>query len=81
MYEDAFAKRLSSLQKQQPFVPYAIHFKDGGYFLVQHPEAVAYHGRVAVFITPTGASHRFDSDSVTRMNEYIPAPEEQLIDS
>jgi hypothetical protein len=54
MTEANFQRSLQAFVSRQPFHPFSVEFSSGDRFTVDHPEALALRGRVAVFIHPTG---------------------------
>jgi hypothetical protein len=62
-----FERAIRSLAARRPFRAFVIELVSGERFAVDHPEALAIRGGIAVFITPKGPVHLFESDSVSRL--------------
>jgi hypothetical protein len=69
MTEANFQRSLQAFVRRQPFRPFSVEFSSGDGFTVDHPEALALRGRVAVFIRPDGHYALFDSSEVTQLIE------------
>lgn len=63
-----FEKSLKTFVRRQPFVPFTVELMSGARFTVEHPEALAFYGGVAVYLA-TGADEfaLFDHQSVARL--------------
>jgi hypothetical protein len=70
MKTETFDEALRGYQRRQPFQPFIIHFGDGAFVLVEHPETVisADDGTV-VHLARSGGLTIFDSSSVTRLQQ------------
>ena len=62
-----FKQSLRAFVSRRPFKPFEVELDSGARFLVEHPEALAYGGTVAVYISPDGAVKLFDSDGVSQL--------------
>jgi hypothetical protein len=51
---------LQRLLQEKPFRPFIVRTADGRETRVSHPEAMAYDGRIATYIHPTGGVEIFD---------------------
>jgi hypothetical protein len=67
MIEEAFARRLKAFRERRPFKPFLVEFASGARFTVDHPEALAQRGPVAVYINPDGEFTLFDSTMVAQV--------------
>lgn len=72
MTEANFHQSLLSFVRRKPFKPFAIELVSGDRFVVDHPEAVAHRGTVAVFIDPGGAYKLFGNTAVSQLCD-VPA--------
>ena len=62
-----FERALKSFVGHRPFKPFRVEMASGARFTVDHPEALAHRGAVAVFIDVRGNYTLFDSTSVTQV--------------
>ena len=62
-----FEETLSGLRAQQPFTPFVVELVNGSRIEVEHPEAIAYTQRRAVYVGKHGALHIFDPDGVSQI--------------
>jgi hypothetical protein len=67
MTEANFRKGLQAFIRRRPFKPFQIELVSGDRFIVQHPEALAHSGAVAVYLDPDGEIKLFDSESVSQL--------------
>lgn len=67
MTEANFKKSLRAFIRRRPFKPFEVELVSGGRFTVEHPEALAHSGSVAVYLDPRGDIKPFDSDSVSQV--------------
>lgn len=72
MTEANFLQSLHSFVRRRPFKPFAIELVSGDRFVIDHPEAVAHRGTVAVFIDPGGGYKLFDNTAVSQLSD-VPA--------
>lgn len=69
MTDSNFEKSLRTFVKRTPFKPFAVELASGVGFTVDHPEALALRGAVAVYIDRDGEYALFDSTGVTQLLE------------
>lgn len=67
MTEANFRKSLQAFIRRKPFRPFEVELVSGDRFTVEHPEALAHSGSVAVYLNPHGDIKLFDSDSVSQV--------------
>ena len=67
MVPETFAQALRSFARRRPFKPYFVELTSGDRILVEHPEAVAFGGNTAVFVSPRGEVAFFDHESVAQV--------------
>jgi hypothetical protein len=67
MTEDNFERGLRAFRQQHPFKPFIVELASGTQVIVEHLEALAHRGRVAVFINPDGEFTLLDNTMVTRL--------------
>jgi hypothetical protein len=67
MTEESFARSLRAFSRRHPFKPFLVELASGARFTVDHTEALAQRGPVAVYINPDGEFTLFDSTMVTQM--------------
>lgn len=67
MEADAFERSLRAFARRRPFEPFLVELTSGSRFAVNHPEAVAFNGGVAVCISPDGTPSLFDNESVSQL--------------
>lgn len=67
MVQSNFEQNVRELVRRTPFQPFAIELNSGDRFEVLHPEAVAFGGGTAVFVSPGGVPRLFDHESVTQL--------------
>jgi hypothetical protein len=61
-----FTRSLQAFARRRPFKTFEVELLSGDRFLVEHPEALAYGGTVAVYVNPGGEIRLFDSESVSQ---------------
>lgn len=59
-----FEETLTDLRTRTPFEPFSIELASGSRVNVEHPEALAFSRRRAVYIGKDGKLHIFDPDGV-----------------
>ena len=64
-----FERALQAFVQRRPFKPFRVELASGTQFTVDHPEALAHRGTVAVYIDAQGNYTLFDSTGVTRLTE------------
>jgi hypothetical protein len=64
-----FERALNAFIRRRPFKPFRVTLDNGDRFTVDHPEALALRGAVAVFIDPQGNYMLFDNTSVSQLTE------------
>lgn len=64
-----FERVLQAFVQRRPFKPFRMELASGTQFTVDHPEALAHRGPVAVFIDAQGNYTLFDSTGVTQVTE------------
>lgn len=69
MKQENFERSLRAFSQRQPFKPFLVELASGAQFTIDHPEALARRGAVAVFIDPDGNYTLFDSAGVTQLTE------------
>lgn len=67
MTDANFKKSLLAFVRRRPFKPFAVDLVSGDRFTVEHSEALAQGGAVAVYINPGGDIKLFDSSSVSQL--------------
>jgi hypothetical protein len=69
MREDNFERALRAFAQLRPFKPFLVELASGTQVIVEHPEALAHRGRVAVYINPVGEFTLLDNTMVTQLTE------------
>jgi hypothetical protein len=69
MTDANFEKSLQAFVRRRPFRPFTVELASGDRFTVDHPEALARRGAVAVYIDTNGNYTLFDSTLVTQLAE------------
>ncbi|MCI0681799.1 MAG: hypothetical protein L0Y71_06820 [Gemmataceae bacterium] len=69
MNDDNFENSLSAFLRRRPFKSFAVELVSGDRFIVDHPEALALRGAVAVFINPRGEYTLFDATTVSQLTD------------
>ncbi len=67
MVADTFAQAMRAFARRRPFKPFYVEMVSGERIFIEHPEAVAYRGGAAVFISPRGEFALFDHESVSQV--------------
>ena len=62
-----FEQALRALVGAHPFRPFLVELVSGSRFQVEHPEALAMAGGIAVYISPDGTPTIFDSEGVSQL--------------
>ena len=71
MIEANFQNSLQAFVRRRPFKPFTIELVSGDRFTIDHPEALAMRGAVAVYIDRDGKYTLFDSSSVAQVIEAL----------
>jgi hypothetical protein len=64
-----FERSLQAFVQRRPFKPFRVELTSGSRFTIDHPEALAHRGAVAVFIDAQGNYTLYDSTGVTQVTE------------
>jgi hypothetical protein len=64
MVARTFHRALRAFAQRKPFRPFIVERVSGEQIRVHHPEALAFQGGVAVYITPRGDFELFDHEGV-----------------
>ena len=67
MEHENFERSLRAFVKRKPFEAFWIRFVDGSAVSVDHPEAVAMRGGVAVYFSPAGEITLLDHRGVSQL--------------
>lgn len=67
MVAETFAASLRALANRMTFRPFTVELLSGERFTVDHPEALAFGGGLAVYVAPDGKPSLFDHKSVSRL--------------
>lgn len=77
MQTDAFERSLRAFARRTPFQPFTVELTSGARFQVVHPEALAFSGGLAVYISPEGTPSLFDHESVSQLLGSVDAQSTQ----
>jgi hypothetical protein len=66
-----FEQSLQAFIRRRPFKPFAVELMSGDRFTVDHLEALAVRGSVAVYINPDGKYALFDSTGVSQLSDSL----------
>ncbi len=69
MQKEAFAKALKSFGRRTAFRPFVLELVSGREIAVEHPEAIAFHGAVAVHFDTDGEITLLDHEGVCSVHE------------
>ena len=69
MQPQTFERSLRAFSHRVPFQPFAVEFVSGSLVIVDHPEALVFHGGLTVFLLPDGTPSFFDHESVSNLLE------------
>jgi hypothetical protein len=69
MTEDNFERSLRAFRQRKPFKPFLVELASGTQIVIHHPEALAHHGRAAVYINPDGEFTLLDNTMVTQVSD------------
>jgi hypothetical protein len=64
-----FERSLPAFVQRRPFKPFRVELASGTRFTIDHPEALAHRGAVAVYIDAQGNYTLFDNTGVTQLTE------------
>jgi hypothetical protein len=67
MVAETFSQALRAFARRKPFKPFIVELVSGERILVEHPEALAFRGGVAVYISPRGEFALFDHEGVAEV--------------
>jgi hypothetical protein len=71
MTDSNFQQSLQAFVRRRPFKPFTVELVSGDRFVVDHPEALALRGAVAVYINTDGKYTLFDSTGVSQLTETV----------
>jgi hypothetical protein len=74
MVPETFTQILRAYARRKPFKPFLVELMSGERILVEHPEALAYNGGAAVYISPRGGFAMFDHESVAQVLDLNAEP-------
>ena len=74
MITETFTQILRSYARRKPFKPFLVELMSGERILVEHPEALAYNGGAAAYISPRGGFVMFDHESVSQVLDLNAEP-------
>lgn len=69
MVAETFAQALRAFNRRRPFKPYVIELVSGETILVEHPEALAYNGGAAVYVSPRREFSLLDHEGVAQVRD------------
>ncbi len=67
MESESFDRSLRAFCRRVPFQPFTVELLSGTRFQVEHSEALAFSGGMAVYIAPDGTPSLFDHRSVSQL--------------
>jgi hypothetical protein len=67
MVHENFSKALRAFARRAPFKPFVVELVSGERIVVEHPEALAFRGGSAVYISPRGEFSLFDHEGVAQV--------------
>jgi len=70
MVARSFQRALRAFAQRKPFKPFIVERVSGERIRVHHPEALAFQGGVAVYITPRGEFELFDHEGVAAVLDW-----------
>ena len=68
MHTEAFERSLRAFVRRVPFQPFTVELNSGSHLEVLHPEALAFNGGLAVYISPDGTPSLFDHENVSQLS-------------
>ena len=71
MTETNFQNSLQAFVRRHPFKPFTIELVSGDRIIVEHPEALAMRGAVAVYINTDGRYSLFDANGVSQLTDKL----------
>jgi hypothetical protein len=74
MVAETFAQSMRAFARRRPFKPFFVELVSGDRIFIEHPEAVAFRGGAAVFISPGGEYALFDHESVSQLVDQMTEP-------
>jgi hypothetical protein len=69
MVAETFAQALRAFSRRKPFKPFLVELVNGERIFVEHPEALAFNGRAAVYISPRSEFALFDNEGVADVKD------------
>lgn len=66
MTADHFQRSLRAFSRRTPFRPFVVELVSSARVRIDHPDALALRGGMAVFVDPDGAPSFFDHESVSQ---------------
>lgn len=73
MEAEAFERSLRAFARRTPFQPFVVELVSGTRLLIEHPEALVFRGRVAVFFHKDNEMTLFDNNGVSKLTSDIDA--------
>ena len=67
MDAEAFEKSLRAFAKRAPFRPFVVELVSGSTLLIEHPEALIFRSRVAVYVDKDNEITILDNEGVSNM--------------
>jgi hypothetical protein len=74
MTSDHFERILRAFQRRAPFHSFTVELVSGDRIKVDHPEAMALRGGVAVYISPDGTPTFLDHEGVSQVIDEAQQP-------
>lgn len=71
MEAEAFERSLRAISRRTPFQSFMVELVSGTRLLIEHPEALVFRGRVAVFFHKDNEMTLFDNTGVGKMTTEI----------
>lgn len=69
MVAETFSQILKSFARRKPFKPFLVELVNGERILVEHPEALAFNGKAAVYISPRTEFCLFENEGVADVRD------------
>jgi hypothetical protein len=73
MEAEAFERALRTFARRKPFQPFLVELVSGTNMLIEHPEALIFRGRVAVYIDKDNEITILDNTSVSKLTTLTDA--------
>jgi hypothetical protein len=77
MEAEAFERSLRAFSRRKPFQPFIVEMVSGTTLQIEHPEALIFRSRVAVYVDKDNEITHFDNTGVSKITSRTDASAQQ----